>query len=94
MFSTCDCEKCKLPSDCKTSSVYKTHNLPHRFDNPGIFHGYGVERDINFAYWTSNSEYGKFPPSIHTVPLRYFPRTYELSRTLITMKKRNFSLNM
>ena len=34
-----------------------------------LFRGYGIEEN-NSIYYTSNGEYGKIPPSVHTVPLR------------------------
>lgn len=40
------------------------------FLSVGQFRGYGIQRADNVAYYTSNSEYGRNPPTVHTVPLR------------------------
>lgn len=88
-----NCSNCCSRTGCdpkRTSSLYRTSNLPYRFDYPGQslnfrtsmpiiqinslsigqFHEYGIERADNAAYYTSNSEYGRHPPTIHTVPLK------------------------
>ncbi|CAL1279883.1 unnamed protein product [Larinioides sclopetarius] len=71
--------------DAKTSEVYKTENLPFRFDHPArwnegncvfnVKEGACGSRSILFR--TTNSEYGSKPPCVHTMPHTYHPRNHK-----------------
>ncbi|XP_037923960.1 UPF0691 protein C9orf116 homolog [Hermetia illucens] len=86
--------QCDKP-DLRTSKVYQTFNLPHRFECPYLFQGYGAQKpNQNPFYKTVNSEYGWFAPNPHTVPLRFFPRSQDFSTNLARSGMyRNYSLN-
>ncbi|KAJ6640208.1 hypothetical protein Bhyg_12958, partial [Pseudolycoriella hygida] len=53
-----------------TSSLYKTSNLPERFENTHVFRGFGIQRNKTLCpfYRTTNLDYGWHTPSPHTVP--------------------------
>ncbi|CAH0553691.1 unnamed protein product [Brassicogethes aeneus] len=85
-----------LAGNVKTSDFYQTNGLPKRFENPGWFYGYGTHRrpQPHPFYNTTSSEYGRFAPSIHSVPTKYFPRNQAFSRGLAEGGPyRNYSLN-
>ncbi|KAF5306532.1 hypothetical protein FQR65_LT18538 [Abscondita terminalis] len=80
----------------KTSDFYRTCNLPKRFEYPSWFYGYGYQRkpEAHPFYRTSASEYGKYPPTVHTVPTRFFPTSQEFTTALLKAGMyRNYSLN-
>ncbi|KAL1506607.1 hypothetical protein ABEB36_005936 [Hypothenemus hampei] len=80
----------------RTSDFYKTCHLPKRFDYPTWFYGYGIERrpPEHPFYRTTSSDYGRYPPTIHTVPTSFFPTTQDFSRGLAKAGMyRNYSLN-
>ncbi|KAF8774786.1 UPF0691 protein C9orf116 like protein [Argiope bruennichi] len=73
--------------DVKTSEVYKTENLPFRFDHPSLW-SYGncvftapkgacESGRGSILFRTTNSEYGSKPPCVHTMPLSYHPRNHK-----------------
>ncbi|XP_022194359.1 UPF0691 protein C9orf116 [Nilaparvata lugens] len=86
------------PTDnTKTSDLYKTTNLPGRFEYPQFFSNYGVHRrpPPHPFYVTTASEVGYYPPSLHTVPLRFYPRSQRFSSHLAKCGMyRNYSLNL
>ncbi|ODM96952.1 hypothetical protein Ocin01_09731 [Orchesella cincta] len=54
------------------SFEYQTDSsLPKRFRNPGLFQGYGCEKDEHPLFRTTSSAYGQFPPTTHDVPHKY-----------------------
>ncbi|KAF4517461.1 hypothetical protein B566_EDAN004500 [Ephemera danica] len=87
-----------VPNDALlTSELYRTTNLPRRFENPSWFQGYGsqVEQNPQFQrYRPSSSEYGWFPPTVHTVAPCFYPLNQRFSSRLAQFGMyRNFSLN-
>lgn len=81
----------------RTSTYYKTYNLPRRFDYPQIFSNYGCHKQpqVHPFYVTTSSEYGFYPPSHHTVPTCYYPQNHSFSSNLAAAGMyRNFSLNI
>ncbi|XP_019878557.1 piercer of microtubule wall 1 protein [Aethina tumida] len=91
-----DCSKERVGESEKTSDYYRTTNLPQRFDNPMSFYGYGTHRrpQEHAFYKTTSSEYGRIPPSIHSVPTKYFPKNQVFSKTVAHIGPyRNYSLN-
>ncbi|GAB1609103.1 UPF0691 protein C9orf116 homolog isoform X2 [Argonauta hians] len=86
------CEKAAIGQ--KASDIYQTINLPKRFEDPKCLKGYGAERVTHPLYKTSSSEYGFLPPSVHSVPLCFYPRSFKFSKTMILGGMyRNRSLN-
>ncbi|KAJ0179863.1 hypothetical protein K1T71_004454 [Dendrolimus kikuchii] len=82
-------------SEPKTSDFFATCNLPKRFEHPHWFNGYGsqVSRQHPF-YRTSASEYGWYPPGIHSVPSVFFPAGQTFTNRLAAAGMyRNYSLN-
>ncbi|XP_050294275.1 piercer of microtubule wall 1 protein [Anthonomus grandis grandis] len=80
----------------QTSDFYQTCGLPKRFDYPNWFYGYGTQRrpPLHPFYTTTSSEYGRYPPTIHTVPTSFFPNTQDFTRNLAKAGMyRNYSLN-
>lgn len=51
----------------RTSDLYRTSNLPERFDHPSWFYGYGIQRKpaVHPCYRTTSSDYGR---SVYTHP--------------------------
>lgn len=64
----------------KTSDYYQTVNIPKKFENPSWFSGYGYQRPQHPFYKTTSFDYGKLPPTVHTVPSMYFPRKQNFSK--------------
>ncbi|KAG5867196.1 hypothetical protein JTB14_015831 [Gonioctena quinquepunctata] len=80
----------------KTSDFYKTCKLPKRFEYPSWFYGYGIQRRPaeHPFYKTTSSDYGRYPPTIHSVPTSFFPNNQEFTKALVkTGNYRNYSLN-
>ncbi|ENN72347.1 piercer of microtubule wall 1 protein [Dendroctonus ponderosae] len=80
----------------RTSDFYRTCQLPKRFDYPSWFYGYGVDRKPpeHPFYRTTSSDYGRYPPTIHTVPTSFFPNTQDFTKALAKAGMyRNYSLN-
>ncbi|XP_044259357.1 UPF0691 protein C9orf116 [Tribolium madens] len=80
----------------KTSDFYRTCELPKRFEYPSWFYGYGIQRrpPEHPFYRTTSSDYGRYPPTIHTVPTSFFPNNQQFSKALAkTGMYRNYSLN-
>ncbi|PNF40419.1 hypothetical protein B7P43_G01587 [Cryptotermes secundus] len=86
-----------VPADeTKTSDFYRTANLPNRFDRPYWFTGYGCQRrpPQHPFYRTTSSDYGWYPPTIHTVPTVFYPMSQKFSNDLAKSGMyRNYSLN-
>ncbi|KAL3272982.1 hypothetical protein HHI36_014439 [Cryptolaemus montrouzieri] len=81
----------------KTSETYRTCNLPKRFEYPSWFYGYGIHRTppMNPFYRTTSSDYGRYPPTIHSVPTSFYPNVQEFSKVLSKAGNyRNYSLNV
>ncbi|XP_017774913.1 PREDICTED: UPF0691 protein C9orf116 [Nicrophorus vespilloides] len=80
----------------RTSDFYKTCGLPKRFEYPSWFHGYGLQKrpPQHPFYKTTSSDYGRYPPTVHTVPTCFHPNTQEFTTLLAkTGMYRNYSLN-
>ncbi|KAK5649195.1 hypothetical protein RI129_000224 [Pyrocoelia pectoralis] len=80
----------------KTSDFYRTCKLPKRFEYPSWFHAYGIQRKPpeHPLYRTTTSEYGRHPPSVHTIPTSFYPNTQEFTKALAKAGNyRNYSLN-
>ncbi|KAF5299300.1 hypothetical protein FQA39_LY02473 [Lamprigera yunnana] len=80
----------------KTSDFYRTCNLPERFEYPSCFYGYGIQRQTpeHPLYRTTTSDYGRYPPTVHTITNSFFPSTREF--TTVASRGgmyRNYSLN-
>ncbi|XP_056633406.1 piercer of microtubule wall 1 protein [Diorhabda carinulata] len=86
----------RTDSNIRTSDFYKTCQLPKRFDHPSWFYGYGLQKsppDHPF-YRTTSSDYGRYPPTIHTVPTSFYPTCQEFSKALAKAGNyKNYSLN-
>ncbi|XP_002741196.1 piercer of microtubule wall 1 protein-like isoform X2 [Saccoglossus kowalevskii] len=76
----CDTNAASL-TGAKTSDLYRTHDIPDRFDNPGWFEGYGTKSQ-HPMYRTTNSKYGSMPPSVHTMPTSFHARSQKFSEPL------------
>ncbi|BFZ10926.1 hypothetical protein BsWGS_13965 [Bradybaena similaris] len=77
----------------KTSHFYRTKELPDRFENPGLFRGYG-RKPQHPMYTTESSKYGSQAPSVHTVPLCFHAKSQKFSQELGRCgMPRNYSLN-
>ncbi|KAL7060667.1 hypothetical protein AAHC03_09207 [Spirometra sp. Aus1] len=83
-----------VPAGASTQEHYeKASNLPERFNHPEILNAYGSKPD-NPMYQTTNSEYGKFKPTIHTMCTEYHQRNSAFSKRYWgTGNYRNHSLN-
>ncbi|CAF4779547.1 unnamed protein product [Pieris macdunnoughi] len=81
--------------EVKTSDVFVTCNLPKRFEHPHWFNGYGCQLSKQHPFYrTSASEYGWFPPGLHSVPTSYYPKSPSFSNYLAAAGMyRNYSLN-
>ncbi|XP_014772613.1 piercer of microtubule wall 1 protein [Octopus bimaculoides] len=78
----------------KTSDYYKTVNLPKKFEYPVCLKGYGRKEPINPQFMTTSSDYGSIPPTIHTVPKCFYPKTLQFTKHLQNAGMyRNRSLN-
>lgn len=83
-----------IPEGAQTSDYYKTdENLPQRFDNPGLFKGYGGKQQ-HAMYRTSGQEYGSRAPTVHNMPKGFYGRSQKFSNHLGKCGMyRNHSLN-
>ncbi|KAF6772228.1 hypothetical protein AHF37_08764 [Paragonimus kellicotti] len=82
------------PVGAKTSDYYKiADDLPAKFNEPDLFRGYN-DKPINPMYRTTNSEYGRLPPNVHTMNVVYHTRKRDFTnRYLGCGNYRNHSLN-
>lgn len=81
----------------QTCDFYAGKNLPKRFNNPHWFKGYGNERfnQINMRFLTTAFDYGRYPPSIHTIPLKYVGTQHKFTESEWTGHLyRNHSVNV
>ncbi|KAF8567580.1 hypothetical protein P879_04575 [Paragonimus westermani] len=78
----------------KTSDFYRTaDDLPNKFNEPDLFKGY-ENKPINPMYRTTNSEYGRLRPNVHTMNVVYHTRKRDFTnRYLGCGNYRNHSLN-
>ncbi|CAI6369533.1 unnamed protein product [Macrosiphum euphorbiae] len=87
---------CSADAQEKTSDFYETHNLPARFECPGL-QNYGKTRrtPTNPFYATTYNDYGYFPPTVHTVRKCYHgkPQRFGQEQFVRGMYRDN-SLNM
>ncbi|TGZ75582.1 hypothetical protein CRM22_000292 [Opisthorchis felineus] len=83
-----------VPVGAKTSDYYKvSEDLPKKFNEPDLMQGYG-DKLINPMYRTSNSEYGRLKPNVHTMSVVYHQRKAEFQkRFALCGNYRNHSLN-
>ncbi|XP_075971135.1 piercer of microtubule wall 1 protein isoform X2 [Anticarsia gemmatalis] len=81
--------------ELKTSDFFITCNLPKRFEHPHWFNGYGCQVSKQHPFYrTSASEYGWYPPGLHSVPTVYYPKSQDFSSYLASAGMyRNYSLN-
>ncbi|CAH8441354.1 unnamed protein product [Heterobilharzia americana] len=71
-----------IPVGAKTSEYYRTdENLPGRFNNPDKFGGYEGQK-LNPLYRTTNSEYGRLKPNVHTMNVVYHSKKQDFSKVL------------
>ncbi|KAK4881415.1 hypothetical protein RN001_004734 [Aquatica leii] len=81
-----DCRSSAGPYEklLKTSDFYQTCKLPKRFEYPSWFYGYGIQRKPSQHpfYRTTTSEYGKYPPTVHSIPTSFFPTTQGFTNAL------------
>ncbi|KAK9702613.1 protein of unknown function (DUF4490) [Popillia japonica] len=80
----------------KTSDFYRTCQLPKRFEYPSWFHGYGIQQQPpqHPFYRTTSSDYGRYPPTVHSVPTSFHPNSQQFTNALSkTGMYRNYSLN-
>ncbi|CAL8107130.1 unnamed protein product [Calicophoron daubneyi] len=97
----CDPDKATLsvrpedvPPGAKTSDYYRTaEDLPERFNEPDIYEGYS-EKPVNPLYRTTNSEYGRLKPNVHTMSVVYHSKKADFTRRYAAGGNyRNHSLN-
>jgi len=70
------------PPGSRTSQFYVTHpKLPGKFENPDWFSGYGCEKSPHPLYRTTYMEYGRYPPSVHTMPVCYFAKDSSFTKS-------------
>ncbi|KPJ11422.1 UPF0691 protein C9orf116 [Papilio machaon] len=81
--------------EIKTSDLYATCNLPKRFEHPHWFNGYGCQKSNQHPlYRTTSSEYGWYPPGVHSVTSVYYPAGQKFTNHLLASGMyRNYSLN-
>ncbi|VVC39265.1 Uncharacterised protein family UPF0691 [Cinara cedri] len=80
----------------KTSDHYKTHNLPIRFECPGL-QDYSTTRKIppNPFYVTTSNDYGLYSPTVHTVRKCYYGKPQRFGQEqFVRGMYRDHSLNM
>ncbi|KAF7245303.1 hypothetical protein EG68_10361 [Paragonimus skrjabini miyazakii] len=82
------------PAGAKTSDYYRiADDLPTKFNEPDLFQGY-EDKPINPMYRTTNSEYGRLRPNVHTMNVVYHTRKRDFTnRYLGCGNYRNHSLN-
>jgi len=82
-----------ISEGAKTSDFYRTKNIPARFDNPEWFQGYS-QKPVHPMYRTTNSNYGKRAPTVHTMPTSFNGKSQQFSEKLGKCGNyRNHSLN-
>ncbi|KAA0200514.1 Zinc finger HIT domain-containing protein 1 [Fasciolopsis buskii] len=83
-----------IPQGAKTSDYYKVaENLPIKFNEPDLFHGYDRPPG-NPLYRTTNSEYGRLKPNVHTMNSVYHTRSHDFTKRYgPSGNYRNHSLN-
>ncbi|CAF1161299.1 unnamed protein product [Rotaria sordida] len=64
-----------------TSDEYRTFGIPFRFENPDEWQGYSKFSPHPF-YRTSNQEYGRYKPMIHTMPTVFRPQCHAFTDIL------------
>ncbi|XP_060881073.1 piercer of microtubule wall 2 protein-like [Metopolophium dirhodum] len=87
---------CSADAQEKTSDFYETHNLPARFECPGLQNYSKTRRTpTNPFYATTYNDYGYFPPTVHTVRKCYHgkPQRFGQEQFVRGMYRDN-SLNM
>ncbi|XP_037535937.1 UPF0691 protein C9orf116 homolog [Nematolebias whitei] len=79
LFHQLDMEDQKV----QTCNLYQTDpNLPHKFNNPECFHGYGLKVS-NPLYRTSNQTYGSKKPTIHEMPTQFNAMSSHFSEAML-----------
>ncbi|TPP61618.1 hypothetical protein FGIG_11747 [Fasciola gigantica] len=83
-----------VPEGAKTSDYYTVaENLPKKFNEPDLFQGY-ERRQTNPLYRTTNAEYGRLKPNVHTMNAVYHARNQDFTRRYgKSGNYRNHSLN-
>ncbi|KAL7027690.1 hypothetical protein ACKWTF_005529 [Chironomus riparius] len=84
------CYQCTNKHTCEHG--FKTYRIP-KLEELSEYHGYGINRNMSSGPSTSNAEYGRYPPNQYTIPRRYYPYDYHLSRDMILMRLRNRRMN-
>ncbi|CAH8557387.1 unnamed protein product [Dicrocoelium dendriticum] len=83
-----------IPIGAKTSDYYKVaEDLPFRFNEPDQMKAYD-RKPMNPMYRTTNSEYGRIPPNVHTMNVVYHKRKRDFTKRYMECGNyRNHSLN-
>ncbi|KAM4530078.1 piercer of microtubule wall 2 protein [Odontesthes bonariensis] len=78
----------------QTCNFYRVDpNLPHRFNNPDSFHGYGQKKS-HACYRTSNQAYGSRKPTVHEMQTQYKVVSHQFSEDMLqTGMYRDMRLN-
>ncbi|XP_070689145.1 piercer of microtubule wall 2 protein [Pempheris klunzingeri] len=67
----------------QTCDVYRTDpDLPHRFNNPDCFHGYG-QKTGDPLYQTSNQTYGSRRPTVHEIQTQFKVKSRQFSEAML-----------
>ncbi|XP_072225499.1 piercer of microtubule wall 2 protein [Leuresthes tenuis] len=67
----------------QTCNFYRADpNLPHRFNNPDCFQGYGQKKSHAF-YRTSNQAYGSKKPTVHEMQTQYKVISHKFSEDML-----------
>ncbi|KAI3379732.1 hypothetical protein SNEBB_004385 [Seison nebaliae] len=81
-----------IPEKAKTSEYYKSGCLPDRFEYPHLTN-YKVNKE-HVLYRTTNSDYGRNKPNVHTMPNIYHSKSSKFTEHLgICGMPRNQGLN-
>ncbi|CDI98463.1 expressed protein [Echinococcus multilocularis] len=82
--------QCKEPADLikRDTKAPDHHNVsldnPQPFNESEILSDY-AKQPSNPMYETTNSEYGKYKPTVHTMPVEYHQRNATFTKTLLTL---------
>lgn len=83
-------------SDQRTDEIYFTHKLPWKFCCPGKIKEYRPTESmkVNLRFRSTSMDYGEYLPTVHTIPLVYFPLITSFSNEFTYCGPyRSYSLN-